>query len=259
MKKAVISLSIDDARTNVKNLIYEKLLPLKIPATLNVITGFIDKTKENKGYPCITKEELLDIYNTGIIEIANHSDGHTNDLEDIKLGHDKLCEWLNLDVKTKLGFASPGSNLKIGSANKIKTELQEIGVLYVRTEDSTSILNTEDLKKKYLQGDESAYINLQKHAFKEKGDFAFSSLVLYKGVNDLKELKLLTDYAVKTGKNLTIMIHNVAKRGEEIYNDAWTFDFDVFSEYLYYIDSLRKRDVLEILTVADSMGKVNKV
>ncbi|MBR1983233.1 MAG: polysaccharide deacetylase family protein [Clostridia bacterium] len=259
MKKAVISLSIDDARTNVKNLIYEKLLPLKIPATLNVITGFIDKTKENKGYPCITKEELLNIYNTGIIEIANHSDGHTNDLEDIKLGHDKLCEWLNLDKKTKLGFASSGSNLKIDKANLMKKQLQELGVLYVRTEDSLKIAKPEELRKKYLLGDENAYIKLQKHAFKEIDDFAFSSLVLYKGVNDLRELKLLTDYAVKTGKNLTIMIHNLSKQGEEIYNDAWTFDFDVFSEYLYYIDNLRNRNEIEILTVADSLKKGNRV
>ena len=83
--------------------------------------------------------------------------------------------------------------------------------------------------------------------------------MLYKGVNDLRELKLLTDYAVKTGKNLTIMIHNLSKQGEEIYNDAWTFDFDVFSEYLYYIDNLRNRNEIEILTVADSLKKGNRV
>lgn len=253
MKKAVISLSIDDARANVKKLIKEKLLPLKIPATLNVITGFIDGSKQNKGYPCITKEDLLEIFNTGLIEIANHSDGHTNDHEDIKLGHDKLCDWLGLENSTKLGFASPGSNLKTIQANEIKQELENIGVLYVRTEDSLSIKNPENLKRLYEQGDKKAYIKLQKHAFKNTSDFAFSSLVVYSGVNDIKELKLLTDYAVEKGKNLTIMVHNVAKKGEEIYDDAWTFDIDVLGEYLEYIANLREQNKLDILTVKDSL------
>ena len=229
------------------------MLPLKIPATLFVVTGFIDGTKENRGYPCITKRELLEIYNTGLIEIANHSDGHTNRLEDIKLGHDKLCEWLDLENTTKLGFASPGSNLKIDNINLMKTELENAGVCYVRTEDSLKIKNPEKLKEQYLLGNKNAYIKLQEHAFKEANDFAFSSLVLYKGVNDLKELKILTDYAVENGKNLTIMIHNVAKRGEEIYHDAWTFDIDVLSEYLEYIAKLREQDKLEILTIKESL------
>ena len=243
MKKATICLSIDDARANSKNLIFEKLLPLKIPATLNVITGFIDGTRENKGYSCITKEELKKIYKTGLIEIANHSDGHTNELEDIKLGHDKLCEWLNLDKNCKLGFASPGSNLKITQANTLRKQLESMGVLYVRTEDSSSVKTPEQLKQQYVLGNEKAYIELQKHAFKKQGDFAFSSLVLYKGVNDLRELKLLTDFAVKNGKTLTIMIHNVARRGEKIYDGDWTFDMDVFSDYLEYISHLRKESL----------------
>ena len=255
MKKAVISLSIDDGKANVLNLINEFLLPLKIPATIYAITGRIDGTLENKGCESLNLEQLLEIAKMGLFEIANHSNSHTNDLADIKLGHDKLCDWLGLDKSTKLGFACPGSELKIARLNQMKSELEEIGVLYVRTEDSTHLENPEKLKEKYSLGDDNAYITLQDHAFKNPGDFAFSSLVLYKGVNDLKELKLLTDYAVEHGKNLTIMIHNLARANVEIYSNAWTFDLDVFGEYLHYINGLRKQDKLEILTVAESLRR----
>ena len=255
MGKAIISLSVDDGKANFLTLIQEKLLPLKIPATLYIITGHLDGSAENRGCQSLTKEQLQTLYKTGLFEIANHSNSHTNQLEDIKLGHDKLCEWLGLDKSTPLGFASSGSQLKKQKIEQIKTELEKIGVLYVRTEDSTHLTDPEGLRKRYEQGDNNAYITLQDHAFKEKGDFGISSFVLYKGVNDLKELKLLTDYAVEKGKNLTIMIHNLARPDDPIYENPWTFDIDVFEEYIDSIHHLRQQDKLDILTVAESLKR----
>ena len=253
MQKAIISLSVDDGKENFLTLIQEKLLPLKIPATLYIITGLLDGSVENRGSKSLTIEQLQYLHKTGLFEIANHSNSHSNELEDIKLGHDKLCEWLGLDKSTPLGFASPGSGLKKQQISQMKTELEKIGVSYVRTEDSTHLTDPKGLRALYEQGDNSAYITLQDHAFKEKGDFGFSSLVLYKGVNDLKELKLLTDYAVEHGKNLTIMIHNLTRPDNPIYQNPWTFDIDVFEEYIDYIENLRAQNKLDILTVENSL------
>jgi hypothetical protein len=160
---------------------------------------------------------------------------------------------LEIDKNTSLGFASVGSEIKIDKANEIKPELTKLGVKYVRTEDSTKIKNSEELKSRYLLGDSDAYIELQSHVFFKKGDFAISSLVLYTGVNDLKELKLLTDYAVKHKKRFCIMIHNVGRKEDSFYSNPWTFDLDRLKEYLEYIVELRKQEKLEILTVSDSL------
>lgn len=255
MQKAIISLSVDDGKENFLTLIQEKLLPLKIPATLYIITGHLDGSVENRGSKSLTIEQLQYLHKTGLFEIANHSNSHTNELEDIKQGHDKLCEWLGLDKSTPLGFASPGSELKKQQISQMKTELEKIGVSYVRTEDSKHLADPKGLRALYEQGDNNAYITLQDHAFKGKGDFGFSSLVLYKGVNDLKELKLLTDYAVEHSKNLTIMIHNLTRPDNPIYQNPWTFDIDVFEEYIDYIENLRQQNKLDILTVAESLKR----
>ena len=240
MKKATVCLSIDDARENILSLVYEELLIKKIPATINVVTGFIDGTAENRGYPCISKEQLIDIFSTNLFEIANHGDSHKNTIEDIKKGREKLISWLNLDKDTKLGFASPGSNLKVREARENRKELEDNGVLYVRTYDNSISFD----------GNEK-----DSHAFISKKEFAFSSLVVYKGVTPENRLIELTEYAIKNNLTLILMLHNFAKKGEEIYDGAWTYDLDEFSKFLNYLLEKREIGELDILTIKEALEK----
>ncbi len=241
--KAAVCLSIDDARENMLPLIEEKLIPLLIPATINVVTGFIDGTAENRGYPCITKEKLISIYNTGLFEIANHGDSHKNDLEDIIRGREKLIKWLNLNENTPLGLASPGSNMTIGEAKQKEKVLQENGVLYVRTRDNAFAFS-EDEK--------------DRHGFLDKYAFAFSSVVVYRGVTPALRLIELTEYAIKNNLTLVLMLHNFARKGEEIYDGAWTYDLEEFISYLDYLVEKRKKGEVEILTTKEALDNLRK-
>ena len=240
MKKAIICLSIDDARENMLPLIYNELIPNNIPATIFAVTGFIDGTAENRGYPCVKKEELIKIHNTGLFEIANHGDSHKNTIEDIKLGREKLISWLNLDKGVKLGFASPGSNMKIKDALLMQKDLEDAGVLYVRTYDNSIIFDENEKDS---------------HAFISKSEFAFSSVVVYKGVTPLDRLIELTEYAIKNNLTLILMLHNFAKKGEAIYDGAWTYDIDEFSKFLNYLIGKRERGELDILTIKEALEK----
>ncbi len=224
-------------------LIEEKLIPLKMPATINVVTGFIDGTAENRGYPCITKEKLIEIYNTGLFEIANHGDSHKNDLEDIKKGREKLISWLELDADTALGFASPGSGMTIEQANKIEKKLKDIGILYVRTRDNTFAFS-EDEK--------------DRHVFLSEYSFAFSSVVVYKGVTPKERLVELTEYAIKNNLTLILMLHNFAKEREEIYSGDWTYDLDEFNEYIDYLQKMREEGNLLVLTNREALSRLAK-
>ncbi|MBQ7339810.1 MAG: polysaccharide deacetylase family protein [Clostridia bacterium] len=254
MEKARISISIDDGKKNFLS-VADKLIKLNIPATLNIVPGAIDKSKKVE-VETFSKEELVDLYKTGIFEIANHSNLHTNLEEDIIEGRRKLVEWLNLDKNAPLGFASPGSEIKIKKALESEKRLREMGVLYLRTHD-------EGGKEEYKRLDElynktknpEYYVKKESNAFYSKGDFAISSLVAYKGVNDLEEILLLTDHAVKEKKGLTIMFHNFAKPNEELYSNVWTFGSDRFYKFIEYIDNYRQQGKLDILTSKDGLER----
>ncbi len=241
MKKATICLSIDDARENILSLVYKELLPKNIPATINVVTGFIDGTAENRGDPCISKKQLIDVFNTNLFEIANHGDSHKNNIEDIIKGREKLVSWLNLPKDTKLGFASPGSNMKIKDALLMQKELEDAGVLYVRTYDNSILIDKREKES---------------HALLNTFTFAFSSVVVYKGVTPYSRLVELTEYAIKNNLTLILMLHNFAKKGEEIFDGDWTYDLDEFSKYLAYITKKREEEKLDILTVKDGIKKL---
>ncbi len=240
-KKAVVTLSIDDARENMLPLLEEKLIPLKISATINVVTGFIDGTAENRGYPCVSKEQLMELYKSGLFEIANHGDSHKNTLEDIKKGRDKLIEWLSLDKEELLGFASPGSNMTIEKAMEDEPLLKKAGVSYVRTRDTSFAFDENE-------GD--------RHGFLSGYSFAFSSVVVYNGVTPYERLIKLTEYALKKGLTLVLMLHNFAREGEEIYEGAWTYDLDEFSRYIDYLHEKRAGGEVEILKTKDALERL---
>lgn len=254
MKRARITISIDDGKKNFLS-VADRLVKLNIPATLNIVPGAIDGSKKVE-IETFSREELVDLYKTGLFEIANHSNLHTNQEEDIIEGRRKLIEWLNLDKNALLGFASPGSEIKIKRALEMENRLKEMGVAYLRTHDEGDKEEYKRLDDLYSKTkNPKYYIEKERNAFYYKGDFAISSLVAYKGVNDLEEIKLLTDFAVKEKQGLTIMFHNFAKPNEELYSNAWTFDTDRFYKFIEYIEDYRQKGKLDILTTKDGLEK----
>ncbi len=138
VKKGVVTLSFDDGRLDNYAVIKKLLLPNKVPATINIATGYISRELDKiggRGYSPepITVDQLQEIANSGLIECASHGHLHKNDWEDISTGRKILLEWLKLNPNTKIGFASPGSGMSPDYIQKNIDELKNLGFCYIRT------------------------------------------------------------------------------------------------------------------------------
>lgn len=91
MKKIIFS--FDDGLEDFYQNVFPILKKYNIKATLNVITGFSDKTFINE-YCCCTKEQLGELLSYGI-ELANHSDNHVypENIDGYDVAQKKLNKW----------------------------------------------------------------------------------------------------------------------------------------------------------------------
>ena len=227
MKKGTIIFSIDDGRRDLYELAKEILIPLKIPATLNITTSgeYVSDIES------IKKEELIEIVKSGLFEIANHSHMHTNETEDIKKGHKNICQWFGFDENLPMGFASPGSALSVEEAEKRKDELKALGIKYVRT-------STED-------------------HFNTDRVFALSSFAITFDI-PLDLLKSLADEAADKGCCLIYLFHSVFKKEDKDYKDTWSYDYDDFKELVLYVRELEKAGKADIMTTENYVQLMEK-
>jgi len=231
MEKAVVILSIDDGRSDMYRLAKEILIPWKVPATLNITTGEEFFTK----FSSITREELLEIGGCPLFEIANHSDMHTNEFDDIRKGYLKLCEWFGYDNTVPIGFASPGSRMSVEYIKENIADLNKLGVKYART--CKSDFNTDE------------------------DTIALKSYPV-KSITTVDEMKRLADVAVENKYCLIYLFHSILKKGEENYENLWSYDYDNFKEWLTYVKDLQNYGKLDIMTTMDyvdmQFGKEHK-
>lgn len=134
---ATVSLSFDDGRGDNANVLDGLLIPLGIPATLNITTGYVDGTCPDELRPSekspLSIEDVRRFFNDPLVEIAIHGDRHLNTEEDILRGKEKLQEWLAVPDTKELGFASPGSGLSLKWFRSPEAERLRESILYMRT------------------------------------------------------------------------------------------------------------------------------
>ena len=228
MQKATIVFSIDDGRKDMYQLAKEILIPKKVPATLNITTN--KAFFEMKQLPWISKEELLEIGQNPLFEIANHTDTHSNEYDDIRKGFEVLCDWFGYDTSKPIGFASPGSQISIEYAKEHTHELQALGVKYVRTCNADEFFNKAD--------------NI----------FALTSYAVRNEIT-VQTLKEAADEAIQNNHCLIYLFHSVLKPGQSNYGNDWSYDFDKFNELVEYILQLQKEGKVEIMTTMDYVNK----
>lgn len=135
--KTVI-LSFDDARSDFYTRAFPIMKKYGIPSTLNVITRYMSEMpnhtdRKGKNYVGGTIKELLDCYNSGLVEIACHGANHQNSQEDIMQNIEDLRSvGINEPI---FGFASPGCG--VTEQNKydkgIWSMVENGQLLYVRS------------------------------------------------------------------------------------------------------------------------------
>ena len=221
MEKAVIIFSIDDGRHDLYELAKEILIPNNVPATFNITT----ERGYSKTIPSITKEQLLEIAESPLFEIANHSRFHTNELEDIRNGYLDICELFGYDSSKPIGFASPYSQLSIEFVNENIEALNGLGVKYVRT-----------CREDYFNRDENVV--------------ALTSFPVSFHTT-LEEMKHLADVAVENKYCLIYLMHSVFKKDDANYGNEWSYDYEKFAELVSYLKELEHDGKIDIMTTMD--------
>ena len=241
-KKGTVVITIDDGNADDIRVYEEILSKYNIPATFYIITGKID------GETNLTKDQLRTIYNDPNMEIANHGYSHKNDDGDITLGTANLRDWLGITENT-IGFASPGSQMKNDAIAQNEAHLKELGLLYVRTSESTK-MNRRHLELQVkLQGEgASSYIikNIPQLSY-GFDSMCVNSAVAYHSTN-VEDLKKLVDIAAEENACVVFMFHRIKKQGEPNYEDQWSYDYDKFAEFVGYLAQKRDEGMIDTLT-----------
>ena len=135
MRKVV--LSFDDSRADFYYRVFPLLKQHKLPATLNVISGFVNGTAKMRmpsaDGKAMTNAQVVECQQSGLVEIACHGATHDNTKEGVIRNIEEMRAW-GVNVEG-IGFASPTSILTKGNIHETGIDaLVEQGILsYVRS------------------------------------------------------------------------------------------------------------------------------
>ena len=243
-QKGIVSFSIDDGSEDGYRL-YKLLSRYGICGTYNIVTSWIGR----EGY--MTLDQLTEIYNDPLMEIACHGYSHKNDDEDILKGNAQLREWFGSSGDGLIGFASPGSAMKKPFVLENERHLRdELGFLYVRSYyDPDPDSRKSELIELYRANGASEHITkrvIPQLIYGFSGIFV-PSVVIY-GYTELDDLKVAADLAAQERACAIFMLHRVKKQGEDNYDDKYSFDYDKLEEFLRHVKRRMDGGELETLT-----------
>ena len=254
MKKAVITFSFDDARADSYRAI-KLALTYGVKSTLNVTTGYVDRTnssKENPTYlPAMSKDNVLELYKLGV-EIACHGDTHDNSLESILKGKDKLIKWLQLESNSSIGFASPHSMIDIVPTKIDK--LKNNSIVYLRVGPfitPLSYLNRFVRKFATLTKSSSLFCYFYRDVLNKTiiNNYILRSVPIMKQ-NSLSQIKAIIDTAIENKSWVILMFHSVLDKNEDGYVENFSWPLEDYQKLCEYIQ-LKNKDI-ECLTTMDA-------
>lgn len=239
--KTVI-LSFDDSRLDFYTNVFPLLKEFNVPATLNVITDFVN---HSPGYSfpsgndeAMTREQIVECYESGLVEMACHGHTHKNTTEDVV---DNLKSLHDLIGDIKIGFASPTSEVTWANRNANGLwDLVEQGELsYIRSgirirREGKFYALLSVLDSKLHSNRLFWYLNKRTiNPAQLKVPFLSSTTVhSYSKPHQIKHFinKANLDCAI------VLMFHSVKKCGEKGYGvDKFYYDCDCFRDILAFV------------------------
>ena len=251
-----LSISIDDGAYDSYTNIFPLLTKYNLPATYNLISGYIDGKEECKGIPFkpITWEELNEIKNSSLIEVGNHSYDHTNRALSIVQGRMVLNQHIGQSIEKSMGFASPESRMTETFINEKRTALSVAGCSYVRTGIRVrSFKFARNLARKAAHVTHFTWLfNIAYYdsLLDETDDYILFSVPIMKDTT-LREVKALVKQAVKKEKNVILLFHRVLKPEEENYKENWYWDYRKFDILLQYLRMEQEKKHLIVVKTCD--------
>lgn len=255
-KRALISLSFDDGRADNYDIIKKITVPMNLPVTLNITTGYVDgscpKSKVPSDKSAMTKENVIELFNEPTVEIALHGDQHLNSEEDISIGRNKLIEWFNLSADAKFGFASPGSGFDIAEFKNTKDDFFSKYILYMRT--SLRISTKKNLRvicRKIARVFHIPYLYSIAYAdtvMDNCNDRVIYSVPILKDIT-VRQVKAIVNRCIKQGGALTLMFHSVVE--DMTKEDNWSWEKRKFEALCQYIVQKQNEGLLDVCTTKE--------
>lgn len=249
--------SFDDARSDFYTRAFPILKKYNIPSTLNVITNFLsDKEKKSRiNFPSsnsgMTKENLLECYESGLIEVACHGANHLNTKEDIINNIESL---LNLGIKGPFGFASPNSVITENNKNDngIWDLIKEGKLQYVRSgiqiRREGGFYTALSLVDRFLHSDVIYYYLNQRNIitkFDSLNTHIVPSVAVFSYTRRHQIESLIEKQKDSTA--IILMFHSVLRPGDECYGcDKYYWDAKEFESLCSFIK--RQNDVRVCMT-----------
>ena len=253
MTKTVFS--FDDGREDNIKVIQDVFVKKSIPATLNITADYISNILRASERPCVnkalSKEQLMQIANYKLIEIAGHGKRHSNECMNLIDGVCELREWL---PNNKIcGIASPYSQAKIQELIADKSKYISYNISYIRLGDRITSFR---FIKKVLRKFNRMFFHIplifewvhEQTFVDESDDFILYSVPILHS-DTVAEITALIRRAVKKDKSLILMFHSVLHKGDPEYNSNWSWDWDKFETLITKVKDMQHQNLLEIVTM----------
>lgn len=255
-----IVFSFDDGREDNIKIIQDIFVKTSIPATFNITTDYISNILLLTEKPCmnkaLSKEQLMQIANYKLIEIAGHGKKHSNEFMNLIDGICELREWL---PNNKIcGIASPYSQAKVQELIADKTKYTSYSISYIRLGDRITSFR---FIKKILRKLNRMFFHIpfvfawvhEQTFVDESDDFILYSVPILRS-DTVGEVQALIKRAIKKDKNLILMLHSILHKGEPEYNSDWSWDWDKFETLITNVKDMQRQELLKVVTTQDLMS-----
>ena len=250
-----VVLSFDDGTIDFKINAFPILKRFNYVATINIISGFSDRTIE-VGYDFLSVDDIK-FFNSIGYEIANHTNRHMKhgSFEELKICHDKLQEWCSTK---EFGIAMPKYAKPNFSARKYIRENKPLYVTY----DTKAIGLFNNLFKNIFLKFRAIFNKDQKSFF----DYLVNRCIYKKGaVNKFLRLsvkretdpKLLFESLQKIPDDycLTICFHSISDDPDNCYypEGAWSIN-----NFFMFISLLSNDKNISVIAQKEACKKINE-
>ena len=259
-----VSFSFDDGRGDNTPLADNVLIPMGLPMTLNITTGYVDGSCPPESRPCpkapMSREDIQRLSALPGVEIAMHGDRHLNTEEDLLRCEAKLRDWLKPEAAAPLGFASPGSGMSLAWFRSPEAAALRERVLYLRT--GLRVSSKKPLRILCRKLGRVIHLPfLYRIAYHdtimtERDGKILYSVPIMGDITASQVLALVRDCVKRRGA-LVLMLHSVEPEPDRA--DPWSWQEEKLRRLCQALTELQDRGLLRVCTCAEQLRRLEGV
>lgn len=258
MANSIVSFSFDDGRLDSKRAI-EIALDYGIYSTINITTGYVDRSLESNKWPCkafpMTKEDVVYLKTKGV-EIACHGNEHNNDIDNIINGKRILQQWLGERNESLIGFASPHSQLVLSEENLILLKKHfnylRIGPFIGKPPITHKVLRkiARSTGNKYAFA--NAFYDIARNPIE---GYIIRSVPVMKE-NTAEQIQYYIQKCAEYKSIIVLMFHSILSSEEAGYDDAFSWDLEKYIKLCKYIGANKSVDTMTTMDAIEAYSRM---